>query len=373
MASALDLIFGPQRGTGVGEQRIGTPGFNPNEPDPRAVVPPNPLDKFLNSQGGSLLINLLSQSGFSKTPQSPLGAIGRGLLQTQQQGQQRKRSALEEQLIRARIGLTRKGGQLPSDVRSFAAFEKLGDPDNPNTLTPAQQRFLAVKRTQRTESIPSRGFGGVNPVTGEFTTTVPETDIVGGLTGRAEATEAGKQDAITEAIPGQERVRGVEKRHQDNINKALPAADSMAVLRRASELLDFIDTGGLAAASLRIKQAFGVEGADEAELSANLGKAVLAQLRTTFGAQFTQQEGERLIAIEAGFGKSTEGNKRLLAQALKMVQRIAERGIQSAESIGDTESADIIRKSQEFTLTPSKSASEMTKAELEEIAGGGKP
>jgi len=355
MASALDLLFANNQGT----------------PDPRPKSQ-NPLSQFIGSPEGSLLINLLSQSGFSPVPQSRLGALGRGLLQTQQQGQKRQRSSLEDQLLRARIGLTRRGGALPSDVRSFQEFEKLGDPDNPNVLTPAQQRFIAVKRAQRTENIAGRGFGAVDPVSGEFTTTVPETDIVGGLTGRAEAAETGTQAAITEAIPGQERVRGVEKRHQDNINKALPAADSMAVLRRARELLDFIDTGGFAAASLRVKQAFGVEGADEAELSANLGKAVLAQLRTTFGAQFTQQEGERLIAIEAGFGKSTEGNKRLLEQALKMVQRISERGIQSAESIGDFESADTIRQSTEFTISPdtTKPISEMTDAELEAIVRG---
>lgn len=371
MASALDLLFGPQ-------QRIGTPGFNPNAPDPRPVVPPNPLDTFLGSPGGSLLINLLSQSGFSPVPQSPLGALGRGLLQTQQQGQQRGRLGLEDQLLRARIGLANRtpgGAGLPSDVRSFQAFEELGDPDNPNILTPAQQRFIAVKRAQRFENIPGVGAGAIDPVSGELRTTIPEADIVGGITGRAEAAETGTQAAVTEAIPGQERARGVEKRHQDNINKALPAADSMAVLRRARGLLDFIDTGGFAAASLRVKQAFGVEGADEAELSANLGKAVLAQLRTTFGAQFTQQEGERLIAIEAGFGKSTEGNKRLLEQALKMVQRIAERGIQSAESVGDIESADIIRQSTQFTITPeaTKPISEMTDAELEAIVRGNQP
>ena len=357
--------------------RFQTPGFNPSGmlPNIEPPQPPNPLDQFLGSQGGSLLMNLLAQQGFSTTPQSPLGALGRGLQQTQQQTQQRGRSALEDELLRSRIGLANRtpgGAGLPSDVRSFQEFERLGNPDNPNVLTPAQQRFIAVKRAQRTENIAGRGFGAVDPVSGEFTTTVPEADIVGGLAGRAGAAEAAEQAAVTAAIPEQEGARGLAARHQDNIAKGLPAADSMAVLRRARGLLDFIDTGGFAAASLRVQQACGVEGADEAELSANLGKAVLSQLRTTFGAQFTQQEGERLIAIEAGFGKSTEGNKRLLEQALRMVQRIADRGIKSAESIEDFESADIIRQSMEFTLTPdtSKPISEMTDAELEAIVRG---
>lgn len=369
----LDLLLGQND-----VERFATPGINPTGGDPRQNVKTNPLDEFLGSKGGSLLVNLLAQQGFSTTPQSPLGALGRGLQATEAQGQQRSRSALEDQLLRSRIGLadrTPGGAGQPSDVRSFEAFEKLGDPDNPNVLTPAQQRFIAVKRAQRTENIPGRGFGAVDPVTGELTTTVPETDIVGGLAGRAGAAEAAEQAAVTEAIPGQVGARGAATRHQENINKALPAADSMAVLRRGRELLDFIDTGGFNAAALRVKQAFGVEGADEAELSANLGKAVLSQLRTTFGAQFTQQEGERLQQIEAGFGKSTEGNKRLLEQALKMVERITERGIQSAESIGDFESADTIRESTRFTLTPDadKPLSEMTDAQLEAIVRGNNP
>jgi len=97
--SALDLLFGNQ-----------TAGVNPNDPRPN-VKPPNTLDQFLGSSGGSLLVNLLSQQGFSRTPQSPFGALGRGLLQTQQQGQQRSRSGLEDELLRARIGLTKRQTQ----------------------------------------------------------------------------------------------------------------------------------------------------------------------------------------------------------------------------------------------------------------------
>jgi hypothetical protein len=95
-----------------------------------------------------------------------------------------------------------------------------------------------------------------------------------------------------------------------------------------------------------------VTGADEAELSANLGKAVLSQLRATFGAQFTEKEGERLASIEAGFGKSTEGNKRLLQQAEAILDRAARRGLKAAEDSGDTFTAEEIRKSMNFSLDP---------------------
>jgi len=118
MASALDLLFGPP------VSRAGQRGVNPNAPDPRPIAqkPPNPLDQFLGSPGGSLLVNLLSQSGFSPVPQSQVGALGRGLLQTQQQGQQRQRAGLEDELLRSRIGLNRAqatgGGATANNVQT---------------------------------------------------------------------------------------------------------------------------------------------------------------------------------------------------------------------------------------------------------------
>jgi len=112
MASALDLLFGGE------QRRIGTPGFNPNAPDPRPIAqkPPNPLDQFLGSPGGSLLINLLAQGGSSPVPTGgPLAAIGRAGLQTQQQG-------LVDELLRSRIGLNRAqttgGGATAGNVQT---------------------------------------------------------------------------------------------------------------------------------------------------------------------------------------------------------------------------------------------------------------
>lgn len=62
-------------------------------------------DAFLQKPGGNFLMNLLAQSGYSTTPQSPLRAIGRAGLMTAQQGQQRAQSKLNDDLIRAEIGL----------------------------------------------------------------------------------------------------------------------------------------------------------------------------------------------------------------------------------------------------------------------------
>ena len=117
-------------------------------------------------------------------------------------------------------------------------------------------------------------------------------------------------------------------------------------------MLDILETGRPEEIALAAKNLFGIAGADETELNANLGKAVLSQLRTTFGAQFTQQEGERLQSIEAGFGKSTAGNRRLLQQALKSMERDARRGIDAAGRNDDQFSIDEINKALEFSLGP---------------------
>ena len=158
------------------------------------------------------------------------------------------------------------------------------------------------------------------------------------------ANEAGERSEATT------REKGQQDRIQLAINSGLEAADAAPIVRRSMELLDSVKTGGLHNASRGVKQFFGVEGADEAELSANLGKTVLSQLRSTFGAAFTEREGARLADIEAGFGKSPEGNRRLLAQTLKIIERSANRGIKLAEQNGDSLSADEIREALDFTL-----------------------
>ena len=137
--------------------------------------------------------------------------------------------------------------------------------------------------------------------------------------------------------------KGMSARKQGFIDAGVDAADGVGNIKRSLELLDTVKTGGISAASLRAKQLFGVEGADEGELSANLGIAVLSQLKPIFGAAFTKNEVEMLTKISQGFGKSTEANKRLLNNALKIAERSAKRGIKAAESEGDEFAAQEIR------------------------------
>jgi hypothetical protein len=149
----------------------------------------------------------------------------------------------------------------------------------------------------------------------------------------------------------QQGAEEIQKRRFVQVDEGQRAADSLPTIRRAIELVDTVGTGKPAEVALAFKNAFGVTGADEGELSANLGKAVLSQLRATFGAQFTAQEGDRLADIESGFGKSTETNKRLLQQAAKLVERVARRGIDAARAAGNEFDAKEIEKALDFTLS----------------------
>lgn len=187
--------------------------------------------------------------------------------------------------------------------------------------------------------------------------------------GQAGATEGTVLEARAKGIGAVEKAKvtnkGRAQRTQQRITKGIEASSSLPIINRGIELLDSVKTGGFAAAQLRAKQAFGIESADEAELSSNLGKAVLSQLRSTFGAAFTENEGNRLARIEAGFGKSVAGNRRLLQQARKIALDAANRGLRQARAQGDTESVQEIQDLIDFRLTPEETdVSKMTNEEF---------
>ena len=134
---------------------------------------------------------------------------------------------------------------------------------------------------------------------------------------------------------GRTRGEGQANRVDNTINLGIDAAQGLPLLRRTIGLLDTVETGGLAEAQLRASQYFGVEGADEGELSANLGRAVLSQLKTIFGAQFTEKEGDRLEGYSAGFGRSAAANRRILRQTLTLTEGAVRRALEAALESGD--------------------------------------
>lgn len=148
-----------------------------------------------------------------------------------------------------------------------------------------------------------------------------------------------------------ERTKYGEQRIKSTIDRGVTAAESIPNLKRGLELLDMVETGGVRAVGLRAKQLFGIETGDEGELSNRLSKAVLSQLRDTFGAAFTENEGKRLERIEAGFSKNTVTNKRLLNQALRMAQQKAEAAKKAAQDIGDNYTVEEIDDLMSFTYS----------------------
>jgi hypothetical protein len=150
---------------------------------------------------------------------------------------------------------------------------------------------------------------------------------------------------------GKEEGKQEVKRSQEIISKGLAAADSTAAIRRGIQLIEGIQTGGVGRVQLAAKRFFGVESADEGELSNLMGKAVLSQLRDTFGAAFTAQEGKSLQTIEANLSKSPAANKRLLQNALRIAERSAKRGIDRAVKAKDFDTAADIQASLDFVLS----------------------
>jgi len=139
-------------------------------------------------------------------------------------------------------------------------------------------------------------------------------------------------------------------RKQGFIDSGIEMATGAANIRRALTLLDEVETGGFDNLALKARQLFGIEGADEGEVSSLMGKAVLSQLKPIFGAAFTAVEGEKLATLEAKFGRSSASNKRLLNNALKIIDRAARRGIAAAEDQEDFFTADEIRGALAFNL-----------------------
>lgn len=138
--------------------------------------------------------------------------------------------------------------------------------------------------------------------------------------------------------------KGKEELATDIINRGYSAAETLPTLNRSLELLATTRTGPFENVVRRAKGLFGVEGGNEGELSYNLSMSVLQQLKPIFGAAFTAREGESLMKISQGFGKSYDVNVRLLKQVKNLAVNSAKRAIRRAEKRGDTDTAEDIRR-----------------------------
>jgi len=260
----------------------------------------------------------------------------------------------------------------PTDTAAASAIGKPSPKDfTPDSLEKFNESgnfadLVAVERPpdrrgreqfSRGSSFQGRNAAGENvlftPILDKFSgkLTVQEDILPGQLISRIGETPAQTQQRAIETAGGKTTATGQAARLQTTINDGITAAEGLGTLNRSIELLDTIKTGGLAGAKLRFEQFIGVQGADEAELGANLLRTVLAQLRPTFGAQFTEREGTKLERIEAGIGKSTAGNIRVIKQLKTIIEREARRGIAAAKKAGDDFSAEEIDKLMKFKIT----------------------
>lgn len=164
---------------------------------------------------------------------------------------------------------------------------------------------------------------------------------------------------------GRTTAAGTAKRVDEFINQGVTAAQSVPVMKRAVDLLNQVETGGIDKVQIAAKQMFGIESADEGELSYLLAKNVLSQLKETFGAAFTAAEGERLSTIEASIGRSPAANKRIISQALQIAEKKAARGKKAAEDSGDDFTAGDIDSYLNMSMEPKTQEVKSSKYKIE--------
>ena len=272
------------------------------------------------------------------------------------------------ELIQGAVNMGIQTGRLKAPAAGPSAFEQAQ-----TAKTLKQTELLEENGNIEIGTASQRDFNTYQDL---LKTDPKKAEIFGRQAGFIRATEQEKADIKVDETARKEVAKANTKRVQGYIDSGIDAADATGNIKRSLELLKTVKTGGFDNVSLKAKQLFGIEGGDEAELSANLGKNVLAQLKPIFGAAFTAKEGERLEVIEAGFGKSTAGNIRLLENALTIVDRAARRGIAAAEDQGDEFTANEIRdvlasmQSVKEDQDLSQLSDEQLAAEIAKLQGG---
>ncbi len=209
--------------------------------------------------------------------------------------------------------------------------------------------------------------GVFDPSTGKLTATSSPLGDNLQVVSRLGETPGEQTDRKIEERRGVEVAAGQEKRASALITRGLEAADATATIRRALKLLETVKTGGLAALSLKTKRFFGIEPAAAGELSNVLGKAVLSQLKETFGAAFTAEEGLRLKRISAAIGKPSAANKRLLTQTLRIAERTAQMAMKAAKKRGDDLAVEDISELLKFSLEDPEDFQSVSKMDTEAL------
>ena len=327
MANLLDLLM---RGALPGQVAtgmqmpdvIGTPGINPGAPDPRVEsglgVKKNPMsaiDSFLGKPGGSMLMNLLAQSGYSTTPGSPFGAIGRAALMTQQQQAEQRRAGLEDELIKARTGLTRAQADPQSPMNATAGnVQSTFKGDNGNMWVFTRGSTEPVDTGVRFDS----GIKTFELADGSVVGVDSDGNRIGTLVSAEEAAGATTRQAQTEAsltLPTELTQLDSTIAQADStvakINDLIPLAEEAGIpVALRGDL-----PGGLGGDPRKLKQAV-------KSLQANLGFDTLQKMRNaskTGGALGQVSERELDLLTNAVQSIDVEGDPATLRENLQKV------------------------------------------------------
>lgn len=111
-----------------------------------------------------------------------------------------------------------------------------------------------------------------------------------------------------------------DKRLADIQSGASVLAGNIGTLRETKALLDKVETGFGKQALTDAKRVFGMDVTNEEQLQTLLGDQVMARVAQTKGA-VSEKEMDLFQQYSANFGKTTEGNKRIIAFALKAAER----------------------------------------------------
>ena len=230
------------------------------------------------------------------------------------------------------LRLRARDSGLEEGTEGFKEFMRTSGGSDMQTGTPATKVFKngSVLRITR---------GGQQELTDKFGRVIADPQRRAGA-----LDDANKSGVIYETDIAMARERGgaQEGRAQTAINDGIDAAQRMPQLMEARRILENVGTGGMKGALLAFKQRLGITSADESKLIYELQKSVLSQLKPTFGAAFTYQEGALLGRIEANTDMSTEGNMRLLDDLIDRLDLAVQRGRVEARANQDTRSLGAI-------------------------------
>jgi hypothetical protein len=233
------------------------------------------------------------------------------------------------------------GGQVPA---SFRALQMQAEAAGLVPGTPQYEEFMrygggtatlggrGLERYENGTAIYYLGTGEtkvVDPIRGEITDPEEKKEVIrearaSGLIYEYDAAAAGQRGALT------------EQRNQEVLDTGIRASMNVQKLKDALEILDTVETGGLASLGIKLRRQLGITSADEGRLAYILRKNVLSQLKPTFGAAFTAREGDLLASIEANEDQSTEVNRALLQDVLNYSLLDIERAKSRAAGMGES-------------------------------------